>query len=180
MNNEYIYQNKLSLRNKLGRLIWNITCPILFRIFMSPLCQGWRNMILRLFGAKIGKHVTIHHSVKIWAPWNLVMEDNTCLAHDVDCYNVDKVVIKQDATVSQHAFLCTASHNIMSKQHELVTAPITIGQHAWVGAHAFVGMGVTVGVNAVIGATSSVFKDVEPWTVVGGNPAKFIKKRELK
>ena len=47
-------------------------------------------------------------------------------------------------------------------------------------ANCFIGLGVTVGDGAVIGATSSVFKDVEPWTVVGGNPAKFIKKRVMK
>lgn len=41
------------------------------------------------------------------------------------------------------------------------------------------GMGVTISNGAVVGARSAVFKDVEPWTVVGGNPAKFIKKREL-
>ena len=41
-------------------------------------------------------------------------------------------------------------------------------------------MGVTIGQGAVVGATASVYKDVEPWTIVGGNPAKFIKKREVK
>lgn len=41
-------------------------------------------------------------------------------------------------------------------------------------------MGVTIGQGAVVGATASVYKDVESWTVVGGNPAKFIKKREIK
>ena len=41
-------------------------------------------------------------------------------------------------------------------------------------------MGVTISQGAVVGATASVYKDVEPWTVVGGNPAKFIKNREIK
>ena len=41
-------------------------------------------------------------------------------------------------------------------------------------------MGVEIGEEAIVGATASVFKDVEPWTIVGGNPAKIIKKRELK
>ena len=63
---------------------------------------------------------------------------------------------------------------------ELVTAPITVGAQAWVAADAFVGMGVTIGEGAVVGARAVVTRNVEPWTVVGGNPAKFIKKRELK
>ena len=45
------------------------------------------------------------------------------------------------------------------------------------GARAYSGMGVTIGQGVVVGATASVYKDVAPWTVVGGNPAKFIKER---
>lgn len=180
LNSEFIYQNHLSFKNKIGRMLWGICWVLLFRPFITPFFQGWRSMILRVFGAKIGKLVTIHSTVKIWAPWNLVMEDNSCLAHHVDCYNVDKVTIKKDATVSQYVFLCTASHDIESKEHELITKPIVVGEHAWIGARAFIGLGVTVGDSAVVGATASVFKDVEPWTVVGGNPAKFIKKRVIK
>ncbi|HNY79416.1 MAG TPA: hypothetical protein PLX34_15565 [Sedimentisphaerales bacterium] len=59
-------------------------------------------------------------------------------------------------------------------------APVEIADQVWIAADAFIGPGVTVGQGAVVGARASVFKDVEPWTVVGGNPAKFIKKRELK
>jgi len=63
---------------------------------------------------------------------------------------------------------------------ELTYAPIVIGDNAWVASRAFVGPGVTVGEGAVVAACAVVTKDIEPWTVVGGNPAKFIKKRELK
>lgn len=105
------------------------------------------------------------------------MDDYACLASDVDCYNVAPIHIGKFATVSQGAMLCTASHDITSPNHELKTAPITISDQAWVGAGAFVGMGVNVGVGAVVGARAAVFKNVNPWDVVGGNPAKFIKKR---
>ena len=79
--------------------------------------------------------------------------------------------------ISQGAYLCTASHDIMDKNNPLITAPIHINSFAWIASDAFIGMGVTVGEGAVVGARAAVFKDVEPWTVVGGNPAKFIKKR---
>ena len=58
--------------------------------------------------------------------------------------------------------------------------PIVIEDRAWVAAEAFVGPGVTIGEGAVVGARGCVFKDVEPWTVVGGNPARFIKQRTIK
>lgn len=107
------------------------------------------------------------------------MENFACLASDVDCYNVAPVTVGNFATVSQGTMLCTASHNIFSQNHELITAPITICDQAWVGAGAFIGMGVTIGEGSVVGARAAVFKSVAPWEVVGGNPAKFIKKRVI-
>ena len=61
----------------------------------------------------------------------------------------------------------------------LRTAPITIGAGVWIAADVFVGPGVVIGDGAVIGARSSVFRNIEAWTVVAGNPAKAIKKREV-
>ena len=82
--------------------------------------------------------------------------------------------------VSQGAYLCAASHDITNPLNPLITAPIHIGSFAWIAAEAFVNMGITIGEGAVVGARAAVFKDVDPWTVVGGNPAKFIKKRIIK
>ena len=104
------------------------------------------------------------------------MDEYSCLASGVDCYNVALVKIGANTTVSQGAYLCTASHDISDSLNPLVTAPIIVKDQAWIATDAFVGMGQ----GAVIGARACVFKDVEPWTVVGGNPAKFIKRREIK
>ncbi len=108
------------------------------------------------------------------------MDAYSCLASEVDCYNVAPIHIGANATVSQGAYLCTASHDISDPAHSLISAPITVEDQAWVAAQAFVGMGVTVGRGAVVGARSAVFRDVAPWTVVGGNPARFIKQRTLR
>ena len=108
------------------------------------------------------------------------MEAYSCLASDVDCYNVAPITLGANSTVSQGAYLCTASHDISDPLNPLITAPIVIEDQAWVAAGAFVGMGVTIGQGAVVGARAAVFKSVEPWSVVGGNPAKFIKQRIIK
>lgn len=89
-------------------------------------------------------------------------------------------MIATKVCVSQGAYLCTASHNITIKSNPLITAPIKLDSFSWVASEAFVGMGVTIGEGAVVGARAAVFKNVEPWTVVGGNPAKFIKKRMIR
>jgi putative colanic acid biosynthesis acetyltransferase WcaF len=104
------------------------------------------------------------------------MGEGSCLGDYVRCYSVDRVTLEPHATVSQYSFLCTASHDYRVGGMPLITAPITIGRHAWVAADAFIGPGVTVGERAVVGARASVFRHVDPWTVVGGNPARVIRK----
>jgi putative colanic acid biosynthesis acetyltransferase WcaF len=173
-----VYQNRLSLRNRMARALWNITWLLLYR--PSPtFCAGWRRVLLRLFGAVVGEGAHPYPRCRIWAPWNLTMGKYSCLANDVDCYSVARVTLGAHATVSQYAFLCTATHDYEDPDFRLITKPIEIGDYAWIGARAFIAPGVSVGEGAVVGATASVFHDVPKWTVVGGNPAKVIKLRVM-
>jgi len=171
------YKNEISLRNKIFRLIWSIVYSLFFRPFISQYLNFWRVFILRVFGAKIGRNCSISASVKIWAPWNLEMADYTLLANKVHCYNAAKIKICSESVVSEGSFLCTATHDITSPRHTLICKSIIIEDQVWVAVDTFIGPGVTIRQGAVVGARACVFKDVEPWTVVGGNPAKFIKKR---
>lgn len=174
------YRDALSLSNKLHRLLWNVSCLLLFRPFGGPLFWRWRNTVLRLFGARVGAGCKVSNSAVIWAPWNVELGRMVCIGPGCKVYSAAKIVIGDKVTVSQGAYLCGASHDINYLNKPLLTAPISIGRFAWVCADAFVGMGVTIGEGAVVGARAAVFKDVDQWTVVGGNPAKFIKKRVVK
>ena len=168
----------LSLSNKIVRSIWQIVWMFLYR--PTPrLWHPWRCFLLRIFGARLGKAVHAYPSARIWAPWNLEMGDHACLSEDVDCYCVDKIRIGAHSTVSQYSFLCTASHDSTKAAMPLVTAPITIGEWAWITADVYVGPGVTIGDGAMVTARSSVFNDVPPWMIVSGNPAVPIKARRL-
>lgn len=174
------YHNALSRKNQIIRMLWTIVWGLFARPLPRSIGSGWKRFLLRLFGAKIDSTAVVYSSAKVYYPANLIMERYACLASDVDCYNVDIIRIGANTTVSQGAYLCTASHDITNPLNPLITAPIIIEDQAWIAADAFVSMGVTIGQGAVVGARSAVFKDVEPWTVVGGNPAKFIKKRVIK
>lgn len=173
------YQNSLSRKNQIVRFFWNLIWGIFARPLPRSIGNSWKLFLLRLFGARIHSTAVVYSSVKIFMPWNLVMAEYSCLAPEVDCYNVDLVKVGANSTVSQKSFLCTASHDISKSFNPLITAPIIIEDQAWVGASSFIGMGVTIGQGAVVGATSSVYKNVLPWTVVGGNPAKFLKIRTI-
>jgi putative colanic acid biosynthesis acetyltransferase WcaF len=171
---------KITFKNKMIRGIWNIVWILFFRPFTTVFFNPWRLFLLRLFGAKIHPTSGVYASCKVWAPWNLVLDEAAWLGPNVDCYNVALIKLGKKSIVSQRCFLCTASHDIYNKNHSLIVAPIIIEDEAWIAAEAFVNMGVTIGHGAVVGARACVFKDVQPWTVVGGNPAKFIKIREVK
>lgn len=163
----------ISLKNKIMRALWKIFYIGLFRITPAPL-HFWRIFLLRIFGANIGKNCTVYPSVKIWAPWNLKMDDNSCLSHMVDCYSVDKVHLHKNSTVSQYSHLCTASRDFNNPSMPLITAPIIIGEGAWVAADAYIGPGVFVGNGSIVGARSSVYKNIGDFEIVGGNPSKKI------
>jgi putative colanic acid biosynthesis acetyltransferase WcaF len=101
----------------------------------------------------------------------------TSLGPSVICYNVQRVELMMRSFVSQNTHLCTASHDYESVDLTLVGAPITLHPNAWVAADCFIGMGVHIGEGAIVGARAAVFRNVEPYTIVGGNPARVLKRR---
>ena len=169
---------KIDLRNRLLRLVWQVTSTLLYRPTPAVLF-AWRRLLLRAFGATIADGARPYPRVRIWAPWNLDMRADSCIANDVDCYCVAPIVIGRGATVSQYSYLCAASHDFRDPAMTLLVAPITVGDHAWLAADVFVGPGVRVGDGAVVGARSTVMRDVPAWTVVAGNPARTVGTRSV-
>jgi putative colanic acid biosynthesis acetyltransferase WcaF len=133
-----------------------------------------------MFGAKVGKQVNIANTAIIYFPWNLEIGDWSAIGEHAYIYNLGRIVIGEKATISQRSHLCAGTHDFQDPALPLLTPPITIGSGAWICADAFVGPGVEVGEGAVVGARAVAMKDIDPWSVVAGNPAKFIKKREVR
>ena len=131
-------------------------------------------------GANIHKYASIARSCRIDYPWNLSIGELSSIGSGAWVYALDKIEIGKNVCIGENVRLITGSHDIVSPHFDLVTEPITICDNVWVATGAVVLPGVMIGEGAVVGACAVVTKDVEPWTVVGGNPAKFIKKRELK
>lgn len=170
------FRSEHSVGNRAARAVWGVVRILLFRPTPRPL-HAWRRLLLRCFGARIGRGVRVYASAKVWAPWNLTMGDFSVLGDDVDCYTVDRIEIGAHAVVSQYAHLCAATHDIDQPHFPLATKPIRIGARAWIASGAFVGPGVTVGEGAVVGARSVVVKDIPPRAVVAGNPARLLRMR---
>lgn len=167
-----------SKKDVIKRQLWSICWALLVRPIPRNMCGRWKRFLLRSWGAKISDNAVVYSSCKIFAPWNLTMESNSCIASNTDIYNAADVILKEGAIVSQYSYLCTATHDIRDVDFRLYSKPIVLEKNSWVASRCFIGPGVVIGEGAVVGASASVYKNVDAWTVVGGNPAKVISKRE--
>lgn len=169
----------VTLACKVRRGIWNVVRLLLFRPFGTKLFRPWRLWLLRMFGANVASTAEVYASARIWAPWLLTLHEDSCVGPDTIVYNQARVTLGARTCLSQYAYVCTAGHatDATNNAHTgLLVAEVEIGADAWVGTRAFIGMGVTIGQGAVVGACACIFKDVEPRTVVGGNPAAVIRR----
>ena len=159
------------------RLLWAVG-SVVFRLSPRP-CFGFRRWWLRLFGAEVGQNVNVYPSANIYFPWNLKIDSWSSIGEWALIYNLGPVKIGQRTTVSQRTHLCAGTHDYRDPAMPLMKLPITLGDDVWICADAFIGPGVTVCDGAVVGACSVAVKDVPPWTVVAGNPARAIRTRAM-
>jgi len=165
-----------TLREKLGRLLWSYLGQLLFRLTFHN-WYGARNSLLRCFGARIGRQVRLRPGVFIEQPWNLTIGDNSSIGDRALIYCLGKVTIGSNVSISQGAHICAGTHDFTRPDMPLLRPPIVIENDAWIAADAFVGPGVTVGAGAILGARACAFKNLQPWTIYGGNPARALRPR---
>lgn len=165
-----------TLRSRLVRAAF-VLCWGLLASWTPPQFRGWRRLILRAFGARLGQGANVYSSVRIWHPGYLEMGDYATLGPRVNCYNQAQIILGDYVVVSQDASLCAGSHDYEDPEFQLRTRPIVLGAHAWIAAESFVGPGVHVGDYAVLGARGVAMRDLEPGVVYAGNPAVAIKQR---
>lgn len=168
-----------TLRNRLYRLAWMITWAFLASWTPAPM-HRWRMFLVRLFGGKTTRTGGIYPSVRIWSPANFDLGEFAFVGPHVKIYSMAKIILEPYALVSQGAHICAGTHDTEDPNFQLQARPIVIGARAWIAAEAFVGPGVTVGRGAVLGARGCAFRDLEPWTIYAGNPAKPLRPRHVR
>lgn len=159
--------------------LWWIIQSTLFSL--SPqFAYNWRNFLLKIFGAKIGKNVLIRPTVRITYPWKLTIGDNSMIGDFVELYNLAEITIENDVVISQKSYICTGSHDLNKITFDLKVKPIYIKEQAWIAADVFIAQGVTIGRGTVIGIRSTVFKDMPDSMICYGNPAIAVRQRPIK
>lgn len=159
-----------------GRPGWYILLWWLVQAALFPLtphsAHGLRVSLLRGFGAKIGRGVSIRPTARFTYPWKVEIGDYSWVGDDVVFYSLNLITVGAHCVISQKSYLCTGSHDLQDPAFGLQTAPITIGNGAWVATDCFVAPGVRIGANAVIGARSTVLKDMPNQQVCWGSPCQ--------
>lgn len=168
-----------SLREKIQRVLWMMVQSTLFRPSFHNWYR-WRNLLLRCFGAKIGRGVRIRPTVRVEIPWNLEIDQDAAVGDYAILYSLGRIRIGRLAVVSQYAHLCAGTHDHLHRAFPLLLRPISIGEEAWVAADAFIGPGVTVGARSVVAARATVVKDIPADQIAAGNPARVVKPRIFK
>jgi putative colanic acid biosynthesis acetyltransferase WcaF len=159
-------------------LLWWLVQAIAFPLTPHSF-QSARVFILRAFGAKVGKGVIIRPTARFTYPWKVSIGDYSWVGDDVVFYSLDPIEVGQHCVISQETYLCTGSHDVGDRRFGLKTAPITIGNGAWIASNCFVAPGVTIGANAVIGACSQVMKDMPNQMICFGSPCRPHRLREV-
>lgn len=172
------YIDTIPKSDKLYRLSWRITSLFFFKPFSLPFFNGWRVFLLKCFGAQLKDNCTVYASAYIPSPRNLKMGRHSTLGPEVKLH-FGKTNIGNKVTVSQRTYLCSATHETGSVNIPFIAGEIIIKDFAWIAAETFIMTNITIGEGAIVGARAAVFKDVADWTIVGGNPAKFLKKRKI-
>ena len=137
---------------------------------------AWRRILLRLFGAKIGRNVLIRPSAKITYPWKVSIGDYSWIGDNAVLYSLGEIEIGNNTVISQRCYLCTASH-----KYDDPSFPIQKNHYwfkCWLATDVYVAPGISIDNSCVVGARSSVFTNLDQKVYIG-SPAKYLKKGDL-
>lgn len=156
---------------------------LLFALPRYPVFNALKSLFLRLNGATIGKGVIYYPGVWIAPGRNAVFGDHIDFALDVLVETSGGVSIGDRTLIGYGTKILSSNHVIPPKPGRIYGSghdrkPIVIGKDVWIGANVLILAGRTIGDGAVVAAGSVVTKDVPPFTIVGGNPARVLRVRD--
>ena len=164
------------LSNRIERVLWGLGW-LVFARFTPPPLHGWRRLVLRAFGAQVGRGARVHGSVSIWLPRNLQLGEQVLIGPGARLYNQGTIVIGAWSVISQRAHLCASTHRVDDPDFQLECRPIAVGERCWVAAEAFVGPGVVMGDGSVLAARGALFESTQADGIYRGNPAALVRLR---
>ncbi|MCB9223983.1 MAG: WcaF family extracellular polysaccharide biosynthesis acetyltransferase [Crocinitomicaceae bacterium] len=164
--------------NKIKRALWFCFNNWFLLNKYNPF-SGLKKLILRMFGAKIGKGVVIKPRVNIKYPWKLEIGDNTWIGEGVWIDNLGQVKIGANCCISQGALLLCGNHDYKKVSFDLMVGDIELEEGVWLGAKSIVTGKVKCYSHAILMSGSVASADLESYTIYRGNPAEKIRERKM-
>ncbi len=160
------------------RALWYIINLVFFKSFFP--FYGAKRMLLKCFGAEVGKGVIIKPHVSIKYPWKLILMNHVWIGEEVWIDNLEKVTLGNNVCLSQGAMILCGNHNYKKSSFDLIVGEIIIEDGAWVGAKAIVCPGVKMGSHSLLTVGSVATSNLESYWIYQGNPAQKVRVREIK
>lgn len=167
------------VNRRIQTVILEVENYILFVVGYIP-SHHIRRFFYRAAGMKIGNGSTIHMQAKFYKPSGIQIGKDTIIGEGVVMDGRDTIRIGDHVDFASEVMIYNAEHDIHSSDFHAITAPVTIEDYVFIGPRAVILPGVTLGKGSVVGAGAVVTKNVEPFKIVGGVPAKEIGERQTK
>lgn len=140
----------------------------------------FRRFFYRLAGIHIGKGSTIHMGATFYNPKNISIAEDTIIGEGAVLDGRDILSIGSHVALASQVMIYNCEHAVNSEGFEAICGKVTIGDYVFIGPRAIILPGVNLGRGAVVAAGAVVTKDVDPFMIVGGVPAKVIGERKIK
>lgn len=176
----------LTLLQSINKLKQRIIAILLeFEVFLLHLVgyipiHHLRRLFYRIAGIKIGKGSSIHMRTRFYDPINITIGEDTIIGEDAVLDGRDKLIIGNHVAMATGVMLLNSQHEINDEFFSPSISPIVVEDYVFIGPRAIVQPAVRIGRGAIVAAGAVVTKDVAPFAVVGGVPAKIIGERKLK
>ena len=176
-NNDWYKQSNLT-RGFLIAAIWYIINALFINSYLL-IPSSIKKSLLKLFGAKVGKNVTMKPNINIKYPWNLEIGDNVWLGEELWIDSLGKVKTGDNCCLSQGAMLLSGNHDYKKPSFDLIVKDIILEEGVWIGAKSVVCGGVTCYSHSVLSVNSVATKSLDAYGIYQGNPAQLIRQREI-
>ena len=163
--------------SKLVRLLWFYVNAIFMQSKLNPF-SGLKVLLLRIFGAKIGRGIVIKPGLNVKYPWKLILGDHVWIGENVWIDNLDDVIIGSNVCLSQGVMLLCGNHNFKKSTFDLMIGKIEIKDGVWIGAKSIITQNVICESHSVLSVNSVASSNLESYVIYRGNPAKKVGDRK--